>query len=172
MVPRRPVHAVVRPARHGDLPAVHALEHASFTVYRLNRRQLHYLHRSPTAIFFVAAISGRIVGHVITLIRRHGRTRSGRIYSLAVDAHFRGTGIGTTLVRQAMASLRHRNVPRVSLEVEQSNDAAIRLYKALGFRFAKVLPNYYGHGRHGVRMLRENDQRLLLAPGKERRATP
>lgn len=42
---------------------------------------------------------------------------------------------------------------RIYLEVEQSNATAVKLYEHQGFRRLGVLPDYYGPGRPGLRMV-------------------
>ncbi|MFL9651465.1 GNAT family N-acetyltransferase [Exiguobacterium chiriqhucha] len=61
------------------------------------------------------------------------------IDSVAVDATFGGRGIGTGLIQQAIAHARAMNIPRVTLNVDQTNPAAGRLYERLGFVKAKEI---------------------------------
>lgn len=55
------------------------------------------------------------------------------IDSVAVDSQFGGRGIGTTLIRHVIAHARTLNIPVVTLNVDQTNPAAARLYERLGF---------------------------------------
>ena len=50
-------------------------------------------------------------------------------------------------------ALAERGVSRVYLEVEQANDAAIRLYAGTGFRPIGVLPTTTARAGHGVHMM-------------------
>ena len=43
----------------------------------------------------------------------------------------------------------------VRLEVDLRNAAAIRFYQRMGFREKRRLPDYYGRGLDGLRMVRE-----------------
>ncbi|MCT4776765.1 MULTISPECIES: GNAT family N-acetyltransferase [Exiguobacterium] len=61
------------------------------------------------------------------------------IDSVAVDAAFGGRGIGTSLIRQAIAHARDMNIPHVTLNVDQTNPAAGRLYERLGFMKEKEI---------------------------------
>lgn len=61
------------------------------------------------------------------------------IDSVAVDATFGGRGIGTGLIQQAIAHARAMNIPRVTLNVDQTNPAAGRLYERLGFMKEKEI---------------------------------
>ena len=147
--------SVVRRAGRADLPAAALLEQSCFTSHRISKRQLQYLHASPSAVIMVAEKAGKVVGEGIALVRKNKRGHSGRIYSLAVDGECRRERIGQRLLEAMLDDLTARGVRRVFLEVEQSNDSAVRLYERNGFRMVDQLPAYYGEGRAGVRMVRE-----------------
>jgi ribosomal protein S18 acetylase RimI-like enzyme len=157
--------AVVRRAKPSDLPAAALLEQSCFSAHSISQRQLRYLHASPNAVFVVAEKQGRVVGEGIALVRRNRTSPSGRIYSLAVDDGCRRERIGERLLQAMLEDLTRRGVRRVSLEVEQTNASAVRLYERNGFREVDRLPAYYGDGRAGIRMVRELvDVRLIEAP--------
>lgn len=145
--------ARIRFARKDDLAAAVELEKTCFTTYGLTKRQLQYLQQRQSSIFLVAEQAGRIVGEAIALVRHHKKGMSGRIYSLAVSNESRGQKIGRRLMGQIIDELTARGVRRVFLEVEKSNDAAVKLYEALGFRSLGILPDYYGDGRAGWHMV-------------------
>lgn len=61
------------------------------------------------------------------------------IDSVAVDSEFGGRGIGTKLIQRVVAHARETNIPAVTLNVDQDNPAAARLYERLGFRKHKEI---------------------------------
>jgi ribosomal protein S18 acetylase RimI-like enzyme len=63
----------------------------------------------------------------------------GTIQNIGVVPSHRGLGLGTSLIRQAMAGLRRHAVGRGSLEVTADNSRAVRLYQRLGFRRCKTV---------------------------------
>ena len=65
------------------------------------------------------------------------------INNLALRPQFRAQGIGTALLRHAIAVARDLGARRATLEVRASNDAARRLYARLGFYVAGTRRNYY-----------------------------
>jgi ribosomal protein S18 acetylase RimI-like enzyme len=144
---------LVRRAEKADLAAVDEMEQATFTSFALNRRQLQYHQNRESSIFLVAEEDGRLVGDGIALLRQHKNGVSGRIYSLAVRSDSRGRRIGSRLLEALLKSLSSRGVSRCYLEVEQSNESAIRLYARCGFRHIGDLPDYYGPARPGVHMM-------------------
>lgn len=114
---------------------------------------LAYYLRSPRVVSLVAEADGEIIGWAVTLLRRHPRGTSARLYSLAVDASWRNRGVGERLARHMLEQLESIGIYRCRLEVREDNGPAIRLYESLGFRSVRFLPDYYGEGIHGRRML-------------------
>ncbi|MCU0258341.1 MAG: GNAT family N-acetyltransferase [Solirubrobacteraceae bacterium] len=50
-----------------------------------------------------------------------------------VEEHARGTGLGRALVERALEVARERGARRAELDVNETNEAAMRLYVSLGF---------------------------------------
>lgn len=61
------------------------------------------------------------------------REAPGEIYIVGVDPEVRGVGLGRYLTRAGLAHMRANNRPGATLYVESENDAAITLYRKLGF---------------------------------------
>lgn len=59
--------------------------------------------------------------------------RRGWLHHLAVDAEYRGRGIGTALVTEAERRLKAKGCLKANLLVHRSNRAARRLYRRLGY---------------------------------------
>ena len=62
----------------------------------------------------------------------HGRGL-GEIYVIAADPSRHGKGLGRALVLGGLASLSERGAPTAMLYVDAANEAAVGLYRALGF---------------------------------------
>ena len=58
----------------------------------------------------------------------------GEIYVLGIDPDAQGLRLGSALTDLGMAHLRARGLGQVLLYVEESNEAAVRLYESRGFR--------------------------------------
>ena len=67
------------------------------------------------------------------------RRTGGAIQNLGIAPAHRGRGLGTALLLQALHGFRMAGLQRAILEVTAQNEAAIRLYRRLGFRFRKTL---------------------------------
>jgi ribosomal-protein-alanine N-acetyltransferase len=88
---------------------------------------------------WVAVSAGKVLGFLICRRVEDG----GEVLRLAVSPSMRRRGIGGTLLRHALAELRTQGVARVSLEVRESNAAAVALYEMFGFRKLALRKEYY-----------------------------
>jgi len=90
----------------------------------------------PEATWLVASPEG-FCGTVQGL--RDRRLPVGAIQNLGVSPPHRGQGLGAALLLQALQGFRQRGLVRAILEVTAQNDAAVRLYRRLGFRCRKTI---------------------------------
>ncbi len=67
---------------------------------------------------------------------RHG---TGSIQNLGIVAEHRGRGLGKALLLQSLHAFRRRGLHRAMLDVTAKNEAAVQLYRQLGFRYRKSL---------------------------------
>lgn len=143
----------LRPARPGDVPALLALERASFASDRLSPRQLawHASGRSH-ARFAVAERDGAIVGNALVFLRRG--TRRARLYSIVVAKAARGLGLGTRLLAWTERAARAAGARELSLEVRTRNAAAIALYERRGYVRIGTRRGYYEDGADAARYLK------------------
>lgn len=88
----------------------------------------------PEATWLVVGPEGG-VGTIQGLIDSNG---FGGIQNLGVIPECRGLGIGKALLVKALAGFARRGVPRAFLEVTASNEPAVRMYRAMGFRAYKT----------------------------------
>jgi [ribosomal protein S18]-alanine N-acetyltransferase len=122
---------------YADLPQVIAIERRAFpTPWSLAMFVLEL--SKPSGICLSARRDGRMVGYVVC--SRYDTV--WHIMNVAVDPDERRTGVATALLR---ALLERAGDPRgrFTLEVRQSNTAAIALYEGLGFRTAGLRRRYY-----------------------------
>jgi ribosomal protein S18 acetylase RimI-like enzyme len=69
---------------------------------------------------------------------------TGWIPALAVAPNARRKGIGTQLLRVAIAQARSDGLHSITLDVQTKNYPAARMCQARGFRFSGYADNYYG----------------------------
>lgn len=85
------------------------------------------------------------------------------ILRLAVNPRSRRQGAGAELVTAAIAELRRHGCERLWLEVRSDNDAALGLYRRLGFELVATRRRYYDDGTD-ARLLRLTWERAPTTP--------
>ena len=143
---------VIRVMKASDVPQVAALERACFSdpwPKPVLARELE----NELSLWLVAAEGETVLGYV------GSQTVLGEadMMNLAVGAEHRRQGIAAALVNALCAALRtEKDAVQLTLEVRDSNEAAIRLYAALGFAQIGRRPNYYFHPKEDARILRKD----------------
>jgi ribosomal-protein-alanine N-acetyltransferase len=123
-----------------DLPQVLEIECMSFTTpWAIS--SFKYELGSKDAILKVAVFNDQIVGYVCV------RTILDvtHVLNLAVIHKFRRMGIGSMLLHNALEELKQSKpeVSLITLEVRESNTAAIKLYEKFGFKVMGRRIGYY-----------------------------
>lgn len=127
----------------GDLDEVLAIERTAFE-RPWTREMFESELKNPVSHAYVLWGSyqgGRIIVAYIIFWVIHGEAH---ILDLAVDERLRRTGIGEMILRAALDKMYDNLVYEVYLEVRKSNEAALSLYRKLGFKDAFERKNYYG----------------------------
>lgn len=132
-----------------DLDALVALENATFTLDRMRVRQWQRHLDSATAKVLVAVRERRIVGAAVIFHRRGSDI--ARLYSIAVAASERGSGIGAQLLEAVEQDARRPAPRRLRLEVRVDNVAAQHLYERHGYRRIGIRRGYYEDGADALR---------------------
>ena len=76
------------------------------------------------------AEDGRAIAYCVSTVTHEG---AGEVDSLFVQAEFRGRGIGSELVRRALAWLKAEQASTILIEVAYGNDQALPFYGKFGF---------------------------------------
>ena len=144
----------LRRANAADFAHIAALERRCFGQSDgvFTTRQLRALLANPNAYWLVGA-DGRAMACWLSARNRHARW--ARLYSLAVDPVLRGQGWGGLLLTAGEDWMREQGLMVCRAEVKADNHAARRLYASQGYREAGALPDYYGVGVDGVRLLKQ-----------------
>ena len=142
----------IRSMTASDVPQVAALERACFSDPWPEQVLAHELE-NELSLWLVAEEEGTVLGYV------GSQTVLGEadMMNLAVRADRRRQGIAAALVNALCAALRReKDAVQLTLEVRDSNEAAIRLYASLGFAELGRRPNYYFHPKEDARILRKD----------------
>jgi ribosomal-protein-alanine N-acetyltransferase len=134
---------LVRPIETADLPEVLEIEKQAFVhpwSPDLLKRELTHDWSTILVAEEPAPRGGRrILGFLIFWIV-HDEVH---ILNVATAPEHRGRGVARAVLAETLERGRQRKCTLATLEVRRSNEAAIHLYKAFGFRPVGVRPNYY-----------------------------
>ena len=129
-----------RLASDSEIDEMMAVEHEAFTNPWTRDMYLAECANPEVSYFFLAREpSGRLVGFCAfwrILDELH-------INNLAVLPPYRRQGVASALLDRVLAEGHSLGAAHATLEVRQSNEAAVRLYEACGFRVAGVRRQYY-----------------------------
>ncbi|MDZ7637620.1 MAG: ribosomal protein S18-alanine N-acetyltransferase [Bryobacterales bacterium] len=130
-----------------------AIESTVFTDDRYNLDLFRQLCEDNRDLMLVARLGNRTVGYVMGELH----SRGAEVVSLAVAPAYRNRGIARRLMRRLLLRMERNGIVRVFLMVREGNEAAIALYRSLGFRRVRRIPEYYGDGECAIRMRLEFD---------------
>ena len=141
---------IVRPATLGDVDALVALvaevagegrwiaTEAPVDVEQRRRRMVEDVEREE-AIVLVAEAGGVPVGQLGLHLAPYGVADLGML----VAAGWRGRGVGTALLDEAVRQAREAGAHKIALQVWPHNTAAIALYERFGFQREGHLRRHY-----------------------------
>jgi len=139
VVARPPVRLLVEPMSIEDLPDVHRIERASFSVPWPDDAYRSEIQGNRLASYLVARADGELVayGGIWLMVDE------AHITTFAVDPAWRRQRVGETLLIALMDLAIGRHAREATLEVRLSNLAARKLYEKFGFRPVGVRARYY-----------------------------
>lgn len=95
--------------------------------------------KNKFARYVVAKVDGKIVGYGgLWLI-----VDEGHITNIAVEREYRKKQVGSKILEALIEICKKRNLASMTLEVRETNKAALTLYKKYGFKEAGIRPKYY-----------------------------
>ena len=101
---------------------------------------------SPDTICLLASINDDSRRTSAGFLIARKATDEAELLTLAVAPQWRRAGLGRALLKSAMATLGESGAKQLFLEVEDSNEAALRLYRSLGATAVGSRARYYEHG--------------------------
>ncbi len=111
------------------------------------------LHQRFPETFIVAEESQKIMGYIMCRIEVGlsnygfgGLVRKGHVVSIAVMPEGRRKGVAQALINRALEGMAYYKAKQCFLEVRVTNEAAISLYKKLGFDVTRTINGYYSDG--------------------------
>ncbi len=112
--------------------------------------EFHSLLMQPYVFGFVARqMNGLFKLPLAGFVLTRAVADEGEILTVAVHTKAARAGLGWRLMLAAMREVHARGGESLFLEVDETNMAAIALYRGLGFREVGKRPNYYRSPEHG-----------------------
>jgi [ribosomal protein S18]-alanine N-acetyltransferase len=139
MVARPPLRVIVESMRLEDLPAVHAIEIASFTAPWPPHAYRSELESNKLAHYLVARAGDTVAAYGGMWLM----VDEAHITTFAVHPAWRRQRIGERLLLAFLDLASDRGAHEATLEVRLSNLAARKLYEKYGFRPVGIRPRYY-----------------------------
>ena len=129
----------IRQAKLSDVPAISRIEVESFDSPWSAKEITKDVMAGGDIDFVVAADGSEYLGFA----EMRCVAGEAQIYNIAVAPEARGSGIGEALFRDLIDKAEARGCDTVNLEVRAGNEAALGLYKKLGFREVGRRAKYY-----------------------------
>jgi [ribosomal protein S18]-alanine N-acetyltransferase len=107
---------------------------------------LHFIRYS------VALVACDPDARVIGFIMGYTSGTGGAVYTLDVHPSFRRRGIGSKLIAALEEELCLEGARAIRLEAALEKPETMELYRKAGYRERELIRNYYGRGKHAVRM--------------------
>jgi len=144
---------LIRKMIMSDLEQVVAIDQASFSLPWPARSFQFELTDNPASRCWVVELDGKIIAMIVgwlILDELH-------VATIATHPDFRRQGIGKKLLNHALKSAREEGVTRSFLEVRESNEAAINMYKSFGFVEDGRRKEYYKDNHEDAILMTLND---------------
>jgi ribosomal-protein-alanine N-acetyltransferase len=135
---------ILRPAAPADLPNVQRLEAALFGELAWSEHALAAELDQTTGdrLFLLAVEDDSCIGYAIVVLLGAGAD----LLRIAVAGPAQRQGVAMSLLDAAISWSRERGASEVTLEVAETNRAAIALYSGAGFARIAVRDRYYASG--------------------------
>ncbi len=146
---------MIERAEEKDLNTLYEIERECFPENAFPKPFLKFLIIQNNSVFLKAKIHGQIIGFIVGIIQ--APYSIGRIYSLDIKKEFRAKGAAQRLLKALEKEFKLRGVTFSILEVDAENTAALNLYQKFGYKPKRLLKNYYGKNRNGIKMTKKLD---------------
>ena len=139
MVARPPVRLVIEEMTAEDIPAVHAIESASFPTPWPPYAFRQELETNRLARYLVVRAGARVIAYAGIWLM----VDEAHVTTFAVLPAYRRRGIGGLLLCELLELCARLEARVATLEVRLSNASARKMYQLFGFRPVGVRPRYY-----------------------------
>jgi len=165
---KRCMHVLCRPVVTSDLPEVVALDYRCFGGL-WNEAAYSREIESPNSDLLVLEESTPAPLSSIGLGCLWAILDEAHITLLGIDPAYRRLGLGRWLLIHLLRAAGDRGLTHATLEVRQSNQVAIALYRSLGFRIAGERRHYYADDENALILWRSQIQDPAFQAGLQTR---
>ena len=138
----------VRVAKESDIPAIAVLEEMCFSA-PWSENAIRETMQRDESIFLVATEDGSVAGYIGSYFCHP----EGYITNVAVSPSSRRKGIGRKLIEELIRHGEEKKLSFWTLEVRESNEAAISLYSSLGFEKVGRRPRFYSNPEEAAELM-------------------
>jgi ribosomal-protein-alanine N-acetyltransferase len=139
---------IIRRAESGDLAQIVQIEDLCFPdETAFPPRMFAYLIR-----YAVSIVACEPEKKVLGFIMGYTSGKAGAVYTLDVHPNCRRKGIGSKLILALEEKLALLGADTIRLEAALEKPEAVELYRKAGYQERELVRNYYGRGKHAVRM--------------------
>ena len=89
-----------------------------------------------------------VIGYIVYWVQTDGIS----LLNVTVDPKWRGFGFGMKLMQAMIKEAVQEDIPRIVLEVRESNKSAISLYQSIGFTITHERKRFYSNGETALVM--------------------
>ncbi|MBR6865648.1 MAG: ribosomal protein S18-alanine N-acetyltransferase [Bacilli bacterium] len=142
----------IHKSKESELQAIAMLEAACFHDPWPLEQVVYEWKENPTANLYSAVIDDEVVGYIDFFITFD----SASIARICVANEYRRNGIAKALIDKMVEVCKKQEEPidNITLEVRESNEAAIKLYEKNGFEYITRKKMYYSDGEDAIYMVR------------------
>lgn len=142
----------IHKSKESELQAIAMLEAACFHDSWPLEQVVYEWKENPTANLYSAVIDDEVVGYIDFFITFD----SASIARICVANEYRRNGIAKALIDKMVEVCKKQEEPvdNITLEVRESNEAAIKLYEKNGFEYITRKKMYYSDGEDAIYMVR------------------
>jgi len=145
---------MIRDIAPEDIDALLAIEQACFAAgyadKMMTREDFAGVLDDEHAALFCAVDADKVAGYAF-LILEDG---TANFDSLAVSPAHQGKGLGEQLFRHVERYCHDNAIPRLNLEIKETNYALLKRYHGWGYKCFEIESDFYADGWGAIRMLR------------------
>ncbi|MGD8412786.1 MAG: ribosomal protein S18-alanine N-acetyltransferase [Candidatus Latescibacterota bacterium] len=146
------VEATLETLRPVHIAAVVEIEHEAFTSPWTAEMFQQEVEENSFSRSYVALVEGRVAGYFVAWFLR----REVHLLNIAVARSQQRRGLGRFMLRFLLDTAIKERKDMITLEVRESNEAAIRLYRSFGFSPIGIRRQYYQDDKENALLMSRN----------------